>query len=630
MAEPTIKNGEEHFWTNLYEGNGAGQRVGKFVPFTDNGTIANSVIYNRADNPRLAITPSSAGNRRTWTFSAWIKRTILGSPRHQILNVSPSDGASGDFLYFDTNNTIKFTDATSSNYTLITNRTFEDTSKFYHLLISADSTQSTAANRLKIYIDGEQITSFSTETYMAQDYQFEVNNNSLVMNLFGDFGSSNTENGDGYFAEVNMVDGTALTPSTFGLTDTSTGRWIPKTLTGITYGTNGFRLKFQDSSALGDDTSGNGNDLTAANLASTDQTTDSPTQNFATGTATADSGNVVPHTISEGNLAFSNPSGTSGRGVSTAKSTLRLDPKSDTGYYCEIKCDTTAGGNGVAVGITDVRADGVAPNTSTYTSSIGNNFILATDGYYSRDVNGSNANATDTSTFPTYTTGDTLGLAFKEGKLWIAKNNTWYNSGNPSTGANPIIQFSNETLYRFALYLYGVNAGSGNKGTFNFGQRAFRYTPPTDFVAVQQDNLPETGKGVSGLSWIKDRDSASYSHFLFDSSRGQGNALKSNSTNGQSSYNPNELQKFLKGGYSVGSSTEVNRATSYAAWNWVANSGSTSSNTEGSITSTVQANTTAGFIIIEATAAASGIFTLGHGLSSPPEYFLVKDDRNCW
>ena len=97
MAAPTIKNGEEHFFTTLYEGNGAGQRVGKFVPFTDNGTIANSVIYNRTDNPRLAITPSSAGNRRTWTFSAWIKRTILGSPRHQILKVSPSDGASGDF-----------------------------------------------------------------------------------------------------------------------------------------------------------------------------------------------------------------------------------------------------------------------------------------------------------------------------------------------------------------------------------------------------------------------------------------------------------------------------------------------------------------------------------------------------
>ena len=89
MAAPTITNGEEHFFPIIYEGNGAGQRVGKFVPFTDNGTIDNSVIFNKGDSPRLARTPSSAGNRKTWTFSAWIKRTLLGSPRHQIFTQTP-------------------------------------------------------------------------------------------------------------------------------------------------------------------------------------------------------------------------------------------------------------------------------------------------------------------------------------------------------------------------------------------------------------------------------------------------------------------------------------------------------------------------------------------------------------
>ena len=622
MAEPTIKNGEEHIWTNLYEGNGAGQRVGKFVPFTDNGTIANSVIYNRADNPRLAITPSSAGNRRTWTFSAWIKRTILGSPRHQILNVSPSDGASGDFLYFDTNNTIKFTDATSSNYTLITNRTFEDTSKFYHLLISADSTQSTAANRLKIYIDGEQITSFSTETYMAQDYQFEVNNNSLVMNLFGDFGSSNTENGDGYFAEVNMVDGTALTPSTFGLTDTSTGRWIPKTLTGITYGTNGFRLKFQDSSALGDDTSGNGNDLTAANLASTDQTTDSPTQNFATGLGGFQTSYAMG--MSEGNLKSAASGGNAQHGKSS--SSLTFDANDSDGYYCEYTVNVTSGvgSNFNAVAITVDREAYSVPDASN--GKISGQVRYMEDGRF-RTTNLSGT-LTDISswgsTWGDVSTPDVIGIFVKNNKIYFSKNGTWQNSANPAneTGGMDVEGTIGSNRVRFSHIGYQSGSTYGTM-TANFGQKSFAHTPPTGYKKLNQDNLPETSKGVSDLVIIKNRDAAD-SWIWQDSLRGAG---EYGSTATATQYNTaitDGVQKFLKGGVQIEDNDAVNTSgESFVSYNWNINGGTKTTDASGDLSVELQANATAGISIGKFTVSGSGNVTWAHGLSGVPEVGIL-------
>ena len=163
MATPTIPNGEEYFFPIIYEGNGAGQRVGKFVPFTDNGTIDNSCIFNDGDSAQLERTPSSNGNRRTFTVSAWVKRGVLGTEQHIC---SSYDGSSTDdnsmwefrFLAANTISISRFTDNI-----LITNRTFEDTSKFYHLLMAVDTTQSTASDRVKLYVDGDEITSFGTD-----------------------------------------------------------------------------------------------------------------------------------------------------------------------------------------------------------------------------------------------------------------------------------------------------------------------------------------------------------------------------------------------------------------------------------------------------------------------------------
>ncbi len=599
MAAPTIPNGEEHFFPIIYEGNAGGQRVGNFVPFTDNGTIANSVIFNSPDDPKLGKTFSGAGTEETWTFSCWIKLGIDTSNGRRMIFSAGSAGSNfgGAELSSTGDNSLEFYNYVSGSYAwrLQTNRKLEDRSKWYHLLFVSDTTNSTESDRARIYIDGDRITSFATESYPSLNYA----NNFWMGTTEHEIGTSifTTQNFDGYMAEVNNIDGSVVLPSTFGLTDTSTGRWIPKTLSGITYGTNGFRLTFADSSAFGDDLSGNTNDFTATNLASTDQTTDSPTQNHATIDVNTASNSSM--TFAEGNLKVSMNNAYPGNVLGTLGA-------SSGKYYWEVTLSGTgSSANGYATGIgapewskLNSDAGGVSTPFSTFIDSRGN--FHHNGGYVSNST--------------TFTAGDVISIALNldDSEISFYKNNTIVGS------AQPIIE--NQTY----LPLFKNSTGVANlEYSPNFGQKSWNYTPPTGFVALQQDNLPETAKGISGLSWIKDRDSASYSHFWYDSTRGQGFSLKSNSTNAQSSYKPNYLKKFLKGGFSVGSNTEINRATSYASWNWVANSGTTATNNDGSITSTVQVNTTAGFSIVKWTGTGSNA-TVGHGLSTAPSFILGK------
>ena len=219
MAKPAIIKGEEHFFTNIYEGNGGGQRVGNFVPFTDNGTIDKSCIFNHASEPDLARTPSSGGNRKTFTISAWVKLCTEFGQRRMLFKQGPSGSGNNYFLIeFDTSNRLAIGANDGSggvDLDLVTNRTFKDNSKFYHFLIAVDTTQSTSSDRLKLYVDGDQITSFSTETYFGQNYDTNVNH--TVETVVGNYSTTGYAF-DGYIAEFNLVDGTALTPSTFGLT----------------------------------------------------------------------------------------------------------------------------------------------------------------------------------------------------------------------------------------------------------------------------------------------------------------------------------------------------------------------------------------------------------------------------
>ena len=608
MAAPTIPNGEEYFFPVIYEGNGGGQRVGKFVPFTDNGTIANSCIFNSADSAYLTRTPSSSGSGTTFTVSLWFKIGKLGHSGDLFSN-SPSGSAANIFyITHYSDNTILvhgFNSGGSFTLNLQTTRTFEDTSKWYHLLCAVDTTQSTSTDRVKLYIDGSQITAFSSTTYPGSSDNFGTNQ-SGVPQLFGRYNFDGTRYHDGYIAEANMVDGTALTPSTFGLTDTSTGRWIPKTLSGITYGTNGFRLQFGDSSALGDDTSGNTNDFTVANLASTDQTTDSPTQNHATFDPNF-SGSIG---LSEGNLVATQ---TLSNNWETAFMGM---PVRSGKYYFEFTANSVP--SFFLMGLANL--DGLASTKNNHVGAVSGGVGLQLHSG-NLDYIYANGGATQQSYTTSLSNGDVIGVAYdtSTGSYFVAVNNTWTNSGNPANGTNPVFSgyTPNQLVYLGISYYH-----NGAKFTLNTGQKSFTYTPPTGFVALQQDNLPETAKGISGLVWTKNRDSTD-SNQLYDSSRGKQLVIASNATTAETTVTDG-LQKFLAGGQQIEDSNAINTSgESFVSWNWVANGGTTETNTDGSITSTVQVNTTAGFSIVEWT-GDGGQSTVGHGLSGTPKVVIQK------
>ena len=643
MAAPTIPKGEEYFFPIIYEGNGAGRRVGRFVPFTDNGTITNSVIFNRADNPYMyfnksGITPDSD---KKFTFSCWFKLGEQGSRVNTGLFNSNTDGSNGGnvtryapLATFTANGNLFGYDYDSGGYNwyFSTNRTFEDTSKWYHFVLAIDTTQSTSTDRMKIYIDGDQITSFSSTVYPALNQDLYT----VMAGGYHILGLGYNAKFDGYIAEVNLIENQQLTPSTFGLTDTSTGRWIPKTLSGITYGTNGFRLAFADSSALGDDTSGNTKDFTATNLASTDQTTDSPSQNFPTfdNNQTIDNAGGT-NIFSEGNLRVDMDYGGSGNQYGMALMNPAYAVTSGK-YYWEHKLISQSHTNPSIYnlsmpGIIDLNKD------ADITSYIGHTSGPTTYSWYTLGGYVFCDGTYDTqqylpggSTLPAI--GDIINFALDmdNGAWYIGVNGTYVTAngavGDPTSGSartGAVRTFAPNTR----KYIYGTSTQSGFNcvDEVNFGQKSFTHSIPTGYTKWQQDNVPSTDKNIPGMCWVKNRDSASWYHTIIDSSRG---ALKEIYTNGSfvEATQANSLRKFLKGGYQTGEAGNWNNGGDrFVSWNWVANNGTSSANSNGSIASVVQANQTAGFSIVKYSGNSGSAGTIGHGLSAKPEWIMVKD-----
>ena len=619
MATPTIPNGEEYFFPVIYSGNGQGQRVGKFVPFTDNGTIDNSCLFDHVTNAYVSRTPSSNGSGTTLTFSCWIKRepASLGSATYIMFTNDFS--ANGEVLQFDSSNRLYYYKVTSG-WSYVSNRTFEDTSKWYNIVIVRNTNDSTASDRVKIYVDGDRITSFNSSSDPSSGATGFWNQTTYA-NVVGNSGNGSFVDGAGYLAEVNMVDGTAMDVSTFGVTDTSTGRWIPKTLSGITYGTNGFRLKFQDSSALGDDTSGNTNDFSVNGLTASDQRTDSPSNNIA---ILRNYDTSIPQTITEGGLRTVVPGSNTGYPI---VSTLR--PKGSGKFYCEVSPIATPGGYTLAMGVyyQEDLADAsggsnwypggstapgvglwIASNYVGYTDAI-QQFSESASSFAANDVIGMAADL-DNGTLTFYNDdgnviGGPIGLKNKS-ICFTAMSNRTGKAYNWNFGDNPTFN--------------GTVTAGGN--TDANGEGNFYHTVPTGFKMLKQDNMAETAKGISGLTWTKNRDGTDW-HYLVDSSRGNTKVINPNDTAAEETHQ-NGVQKFLKGGISVEDRDNVNKSdNSFVNWTWVANSGTTSTNTDGSITSTVQANTTAGFSIVKWTGTGSNA-TVGHGLSTAPSFILGK------
>jgi hypothetical protein len=241
--------------------------------------IQRSLRFNSADSAYLSRTFASAGNRRTWTWSGWVKRVSSGTTQHLIrTNTTPITllrFEAGDSLYF-------YSVGVSAE--IRTTALYRDFSAWYHVVLAVDTTQATSSNRIKLYVNGVQVTAFSTETYPSQNTELGINTASAHA-----IGATTTpdEFANQYLADVHFIDGSALTPSSFGENDTDTGVWQPKKYAG-TYGTNGFYLNFSDNSnttasTLGKDYSGNGNNWTPSGFSVTagagnDSLVDTPTQ----------------------------------------------------------------------------------------------------------------------------------------------------------------------------------------------------------------------------------------------------------------------------------------------------------------------------------------------------------------
>jgi len=466
-------------------------------------TIANACRFNDGSSDYINRTPSGAGNRKTWTFSIWFKRSaITTSAQHKIFSVA--GGGSNNFeFYFNTNDTLGFYHYSSNGGVtdsfLGTNQVFRDVSAWYHLVLSIDTTQGTASDRVKMYVNGEQVTSFSSSSYFNQDYDTYINS-TAEHRIGGNLNGS--QYFDGYMAEIVLVDGQQLLPTSFGAFNPVTNIWEPRGYAG-TYGTNGFRLDFSDSSALGDDVSGNGNDFTVNNLTSLDQSTDTCSNNFATlNPLTIPSGASL--TLSDGNLALNGNSTDAG-----AKSTFGV---SSGKWYWEIKANkASSASDRLLVATENVRQ--ITSATDSNSEGIW--------GIQSRSGTGATLNSYTNGTFSNGNSGSTgfnddtiIGVALDvdNGKIYFHKDGTYTdlsgNTGNPVDGTNPTFTglptdgtvllpyVENRTSsgapsasLNFGSPFYTIS--SGNADANGFGN--FEYAVPSGYFSLCTKNLAEFG-----------------------------------------------------------------------------------------------------------------------------------------
>jgi len=420
--------------------------------------VANSLRFNDGDSAYLNFTPSSTGSRRIFTISFWFKQTNSGATR-ALFSTGNYSGGDG-FLQINLSSSGRLVvddyDQGGSSYNLrwvtpTTGPLFRDPAAWYHFVLAVDSTQGTQSNRVKVYINGVDISSdFTQTTNTSQNDDFHVNTSSKVQQI----GRSQNNNNyyDGYLAEFVMIDGSQLTPTSFGEFDEDSPTiWKPKDVSGLTFGTNGFYLDFENSSALGNDVSGNDNDFTANNLAATDQSTDTCTNNFATMNPLDNS--VSAGTFSEGSLKIAY-SGSNGSGVPLTSTFAVTQGK----WYFEVKL-TSTNDTGNAIGITDINA---------HSNAAANRLGLSTYSYAIDDSNGKiyNNNDSGTSYGSSYAAGDIIGvyLDLDNNKLYFSENGTLGSSTGHSI-TDPASVTNGH--YFFAI---GLNSGSG-ASTFecNFG-----------------------------------------------------------------------------------------------------------------------------------------------------------------
>jgi len=459
-------------------------------------------------NSYLSKTPS-ASNRKTMTFSVWVKRRALG------FGMIYTSNAGNGYFIFDNDNTLHYRSWNGSSYdfVMVTKRKFLDTTAWYHILVAQDTTQATDTNRIKIYVNGVQETAFSTSTYPSQNYDGYFNNN--VEHTIGKGDDGGTRYFEGQMAHFHFVDGTAYTPSTFGETDSTTGIWKPKTNPSVTYGTNGFFLKFENSGALGTDSSGNSNTYTVnGNLK---QSISTPSNKFPTFNprGTADGYDTLVYQLDAGHTALMTT------GVNRVQP---IDMCFQGGkWYWECKIEKANMFATLGVYMTDFssakRIEQFNADLALQTAAVGGKRAVSflADSSSSQIQNAGSqvaygANCSD---------GDIIMFAFDSatGKVWTGRNGTWNNApgtsnvGDPAAGTNDsgtVLTNTDNDLMSFYIsgrnsdstnrYMY-INFGHGYFGTTAVasanadgnGEGAFEYAPPTGFLALCSKNIQSDG-----------------------------------------------------------------------------------------------------------------------------------------
>jgi hypothetical protein len=628
--------------------------------------ISRSLRFNSADSAELNRTFGTPTNNKIFTISAWVKAT---NPSTTLLDFSLL--AVGDAGIIGIAGVGAF-GATYNNRIFIRNGgvtgdywlpVFRDVSAWYHFVIAIDTTQATQADRAKLWVNGVSQAANKGASTLALNASMSINAASTTHYIGGRGAASYYANG--YLTEYYFIDGQALTPSSFGQTNASTGVWEPIAYAG-TYGTNGFYVNFSDNSnttaaTLGKDYSGNGNNWTPNNFSVTagagnDSMVDSPT---AYGTDTGIGGEVRGNyatlnplqktpditTVNNGNL-FASLSGGFYNFYGILATQSAVTQKSY--FEANFTANRTTASN--LIGVIDwvSETNKALIQTSGGTGSYFSSAWAHGAGNYVR------TGSTSTTDGVTYISTDTLMVAFDPvaGKVWFGKNGTWNSSSDPATntGGLTISGYSGAGLFPYCTFNPDASTDSS---TFNFGQRAFAYTAPSGFKALCTTNLPTptigatsttlagnyfnpvlyTGTGiarsVTGVGfqpdfvWIKAR-SAAENHQLQDAVRGATRRLFSNLTDAES-ISATSLTSFDSNGFSVGIDGNYNgNGTTFVSWNWNAG-GSTVTNTSGTISAQVRANTTAGFSIVTATApSAAAQGTVGHGLGVTPSMIIVK------
>ena len=580
--------------------------------------IDQSIRFNDDDSSYLSRTPGSAGNRRTFTFSCWVKRGNLTGANQPIFSAGGDD-----WLMFLSAETLGFNTDGSSNYRIVTTQLFRDPGAWFHLVLRVDTTNATAGDRLRLYINGSEVTDFGTDTNPTLNYDTAFNNTGEhdIGKLVGA-----SQYFDGYLAEINHVDGSSLAPSSFGETNSDTGQWVPKAYSG-SYGTTGFYLKGQDSSALGDDTSGNGNDFSSSGLAAADQVTDTPTDNHCVLNVLDGAG-----TVSDGNLV----NAATGSGFVSRRSTIGIPSSGKWAFRVKKSA------NNFMVGVMAPQATDGDPDTNGVDAV----FYYDEDGTSSGDIQTrrSGSKVVEATDAPAGIASDT----FME--VLIDKDNN--RLGVVIGGTAYVAVDSGVAIQNTMTQIFVATAGSGVTATVDFGQSGF--TPSqTGYKALSTANLDDptiadpsayfetliySGNGASNrditgldfdpnLVWLKARNVADHNQ-IYDNVRTDTNRLSTNTTSAEGDSSA-DFKGFVTGGFRVNAAASVintnDSGSTQCAWNWKAESAWSESATGNILASSGKRNTTAGFSICSWTHQTSGNYAIKHGLSTTPEFFMTKN-----